>query len=672
MRGRPEWYYNHPPACTCADCAQRRRNRAERAGNDAPGANRPAPPAPNQPSQPEKPGSGRRGRRAIAILLPALGIAAIAIWLFVFGGIGCSFEGRAATAPPATEGAQPLSDARLKAIIVAELTRAAPTPTPQPTPTDPIDDVRATLTAIMAAPTATPPPTATPVPTPTPVPTATPIPTPTPWPTPTRTRRPPPTAAPTAAPRPTAPPTVADVVANLKPSIARIITTSGSGSGFVYDRQGLVATNAHVVDCCRSVTVILNGRRYQGTVTGRNDAVDLAVIRLSGGENFPPASFGKAGRVAIGDDVIALGFPLAGNFTATRGIVSSMRQFHSNYDFIQTDAAVNPGNSGGPLINQGGEVIGMNTSKRFDAEGVGFALSVSEIEHRLPGLAGSASAAVPTRRPTATPRQQQSEAVAITHNSADDRHPAWSPDGHRIAFESDRDGDWDIYVMNADGSNVVQLTNKPSYDISPAWSPDGRRIAFTSHSHHDGSVKIYVMNADGSGVIQLTNNPGYDRSPAWSPDGRRIAFTSTQYGYYDVYVMNADGSNMVQLTNNDSRLKATPTWSPDGRRIAFAFSHTIHYENIYVMNADGSGVIQLTNNRGRDRSPAWSPDGRRIAFHSNRDGGPDIYVMNADGSDVIQLTNNGGSSPAWAPDGRRIAFVSGDGDSDIYVMDAPP
>ena len=347
----------------------------------------------------------------------------------------------------------------------------------------------------------------------------------------------------------------------------------------MYDRQGLVATNAHVVDCCRSVTVILNGRRYQGTVTGRNDAVDLAVIRLSGGENFPPASFGKAGRIAIGDDVIALGFPLAGNFTATRGIVSSMRQFHSNYDFIQTDAAINPGNSGGPLINQGGEVIGMNTSKRIDAEGIGFALSVSEIEHRLPGLAGSASAAVPTRRPTATPRQHQSEAVAITHNSAKDLSPAWSPDGRRIAFESNRDGGWEIYVMNADGSDVVQLTNNRGWDGGPAWSPDGRRIAFVSD--RDGDREIYVMNADGSNIVQLTNNPSFDTDPAWSPDGRRIAFTSDWDGDFDIYVMNTDGSN----------------------------------------------VVQLTNNRGSDLAPAWSPDGRRIAFVSDRDGDWDIYVM---------------------------------------------
>ena len=454
---------------------------------------------------------------------------------------------------------------------------------------------------------------------------------------------------------------MADVVANLKPSIARIITTSGSGSGFVYDRQGLVATNAHVVDCCHSVTVILNGRRYQGTVTGRNDAVDLAVIRLSGGETFPPASFGKAGRIAIGDDVIALGFPLAGNFTATRGIVSSMRQFHSNYDFIQTDAAINPGNSGGPLINQGGEVIGMNTSKRIDAEGIGFALSVSEIEHRLPGLAGSASAAVPTRYPTATPRQHQSEAIAITHNSADDLSPAWSPDGRWIAFESDRDGDPEIYVMNADGSDIVQLTNNNKWNQGPAWSPDGRRIAFSSYG------SIYVMNADGSDVVQLTSYRGIDVDPAWSPDGRRIAFTSDRDGDYGIYVMNADGSGVIRFTNN--YFDGHPAWSPDGRPIAFESNRDGDWE-IYVMNADGSNVVQITNNGGGH--PAWSPDGRRIAFHSNRDGVTHIYVMNADGSNVVQLTNKGGRFPAWSPDGRRIAFNDWDGDEDIYVMEVPP
>ena len=151
----------------------------------------------------------------------------------------------------------------------------------------------------------------------------------------------------------------------------------------------------------------------------------------------------------------------------------------------------------------------------------------------------------PRPRPTATSKSHQAEATAITHNSTNDWDPAWLPDGRRIAFNSDRNGDRDIYVMNADGSDVVQLTDNPGGDGDPAWSPDGRWIAFISQrdgdwdwDNWDWEWDIYVMNADGSGVIQLTDNPGGDGDPAWSPDGRWIAFTSGG----NIYVMNIDGS----------------------------------------------------------------------------------------------------------------------------------
>ena len=217
----------------------------------------------------------------------------------------------------------------------------------------------------------------------------------------------------------------------------------------------------------------------------------------------------------------------------------------------------------------------------------------------------------------------------------------------RIAFSSHRDGNREIYVMNADGSGVTRLTNNSAEDGSPAWSPDGRRIAF--YSLRDGNYEIYVMNADGSGVTRLTNNSADDVTPAWSPDGRRIAFTSLRDGNYEIYVMNADGSGQSRLTSN-SAAAVYPAWSPDGRRIAFYSLRDGNYE-IYVMNADGSSVTRLTNNSAGDFNPDWSPDGNRIAFDSSRDGNREIYVMNADGSGVTRLTNNSvvDYDPAWSP-----------------------
>ena len=239
----------------------------------------------------------------------------------------------------------------------------------------------------------------------------------------------------------------------------------------------------------------------------------------------------------------------------------------------------------------------------------------------------------------------------------------------RIAFTSERDGNTDIYVMNADGSGVTRLTEHPGDDWGPDWSPDGQLIAFSST--RDGDLDIYVMNADGSGVTRLTEHPGDDWGPDWSPDGQLIAFSSTRDGDLDIYVMNADGSGVTQLTNNPGR-DGSPAWSPGGGQIAFS-SQRDGNTDIYVMNADGSGVTQLTNHPGSDNAPAWSPGGEQIAFNNDRDGNTDIYVMNADGSGVTQLTNNPGYDldPAWSPGGGQIAFTSDrDGNSDIYVMNA--
>ena len=258
--------------------------------------------------------------------------------------------------------------------------------------------------------------------------------------------------------------------------------------------------------------------------------------------------------------------------------------------------------------------------------------------------------------------------------------PAAAPG--RLAFASHRDGNYEIYVMQADGSGVTRLTDHDADDLDPAWSPDGRRLAFMSG--RDGNQEIYVMQADGSGVTRLTDNVRRDSHPAWSPDGRRIAFYSNRHGDWDIYVMNADGSEVTRLTYDRDAGESRPAWSPDGRRIAFQakvnvicflFMCSDAGWEIFVMNADGSEVTRLTTNRTNDVQSAWSPDGQRIAFSSNRDGENSfsVHVMNADGSEVTRLTTNrrDDDHPAWSPDGQRLAFMSRrDGNWEIYVMQA--
>ncbi len=252
--------------------------------------------------------------------------------------------------------------------------------------------------------------------------------------------------------------------------------------------------------------------------------------------------------------------------------------------------------------------------------------------------------------------------------------PLTAADG-RIVFTSHRDGNPEIYVMNADGSGATRLTDHPALDGWPAWSPDGQRIAFVST--RDGNRELYIMDADGSHLTRLTDNRYRDEEPAWSPDGQRIVFWSdhelyggTESRFAQIYALNPDGRDPVRLSSRPGD-HAHPTWSPDGRRIAFALGHTL-----FVMNADGSHVKVLLPHRStqrmRDEAPAWSPDGRRIAFTSDRDGNEELYLINADGSGLTRLTDHPAADrePAWSPDGKRIAFTSSrDGNWDIYVID---
>ena len=257
----------------------------------------------------------------------------------------------------------------------------------------------------------------------------------------------------------------------------------------------------------------------------------------------------------------------------------------------------------------------------------------------------------------------------LTRNVAQDGNPAWSPDGQKIAFLSNRDGkpegqfppQMDIHVMNADGSGPQNLTRTPAGEGQPVWSPDGQQIAFQRAVGGVGNrnFEIYVMNADGSDQRRLTSNPAFDGSPVWSPDGQRIAFTSdrNQQRYHDdVYVMNADGSGQQRLTRNPAQ-DSWPVWSPDGQKIAFTRVRSMREHGdrnweVYVINADGSGQRNLTRNPASDGHPVWSPDGQKIGFVSNRGGNGDIYVVNVDGSGLRNLTRDIRQQAfgiAWSP-----------------------
>ncbi len=263
--------------------------------------------------------------------------------------------------------------------------------------------------------------------------------------------------------------------------------------------------------------------------------------------------------------------------------------------------------------------------------------------------------------------------------------------GGRIAFSSDRDGDFEIYLMNWDGTDQMRLTNQPTHDFFPEFSPDGDTLLFFAvdaesdppsgefqfvgiDGTYEGtfgafgfgsaswSPNVIARSIDvGEGNTEiliaefgvppyiLTSDPAPDLDPAWSPDGKTLAFVSLRDGIQKIYIMDENGNNLRRLTDT-VRVEAQPSWSPDGTRIAFVSGDNVTTQ-IYIMNSDGTEVTQVTNGPGFNENPTWSPDGTMLAFWSNRSGNLQIYIIRLDGTQLTRLTSNAfnDENPDWAP-----------------------
>ena len=490
---------------------------------------------------------------------------------------------------------------------------------------------------------------------------------------------------------PVVPPTPADLVRRVEDGVVRVTAGRKGGSGFIFAIEGttaFVATAQHIIEGEDAIDVrVKNTKTYKATLLGYDADKDVAVLSICCSSAFNALAWDSGASADVGEQIVAVGYPRSSSpqVIATIGEIKNDPRGTSR-GFIAHDAPLNPGNSGSPLFSKGGKVLGINTAVSTTKEGIGYAVPYSAVADKVADWKSRLIVAgkpwptpTPTPVPTPTPTPVPTPAN-LTNSPADDSSPSWSPDGRHIAFVSDRDGNREIYVVNADGSSLTRLTDSQGSDGSPSWSPDGRRIAFVSD--RDGNRGIYVVNADGSSLTRLTDSQGWEDSLSWSPNGQHIAFVSGSYhGNRKIYVVNADGSSLTRLTDNQgSDISYSPSWSPDGRRIAFMSYGVLEGFELYVINADGSDPIRLTEKPRIERQQAWSPDGRRIAFTYPRyrsgyidDGTGDIYVVNADGSGLTNLTESQGwnSSPSWSPDGSRIAFMSDrDENWEIYVMNA--
>jgi TolB protein len=231
-------------------------------------------------------------------------------------------------------------------------------------------------------------------------------------------------------------------------------------------------------------------------------------------------------------------------------------------------------------------------------------------------------------------------------------NPSWSADGRRLVVKaSSGSGGNGLLTMDDQGGDVDFVASVPGGHY-PVFSPDGTKIAFgEAPSGNDNNYEVSVINTDGSGYTNLTQSPGVDLAPSWSPDGSRIAFNSARNGGFDIYTMNADGSDVQRVTTSTMALE--PDWSPDGKRIAYMDGSGGSDGNIHVINADGTGDVSL-GRPGYETDPVWSPDGTKLAFIYQAEFGAtyEIYVMDADGGANLQrvtVSETHVGAPSWQP-----------------------
>jgi len=247
--------------------------------------------------------------------------------------------------------------------------------------------------------------------------------------------------------------------------------------------------------------------------------------------------------------------------------------------------------------------------------------------------------------------------------------PVWSADGRKIAFTSGRGtASVDVYTMDADGGNETRLTDNSAADWEPAWFPSGEQVIFSSNRDGDWDLYVITLAEDGPPLqsTQLTTSAANDRAPAVSPDGSKIAFFSDRDGDNEIYVMDADepegpANGPVRLTDarRSEDIFSPPDWSPDGEKIVYT-AHVRLPEGtriaIFVMDADGSEKRRLTDREATELTPAWSPSGKSIVFSGDSglrtsEENMEIWRVRADGSKLTRLTHSVRYefAPDWQP-----------------------
>jgi len=261
--------------------------------------------------------------------------------------------------------------------------------------------------------------------------------------------------------------------------------------------------------------------------------------------------------------------------------------------------------------------------------------------------------------------------------------PVLSNSRKKIAFTTlDPDFNYVLYVIDIDGQNQKVLSKGKEYCGSPSWSPDDSKIVFVKNESNTGGANdIYTINVDGSNEIRLTTQFN-NFSPVYLPNYNSIIFSSSEGAWAGIYKIDADGGNRQLLTPKNKSF-GDPKVSPNGKNIAIT-SGDMNGSQIFVMNPDGSELKQLTFTvsskyydtgfpRDGNCNPVWAPEGNKLAYVSFENGSPDIFVINANGKGNKRLTDTPlrDENPCWTEDGNHILFSSNRNlnlSAEIYIM----
>ena len=254
--------------------------------------------------------------------------------------------------------------------------------------------------------------------------------------------------------------------------------------------------------------------------------------------------------------------------------------------------------------------------------------------------------------------------VRLTTSTGADDTPSVSPDGRQVVFQSERDGGFDIYVMNIDGTQVRRLTTS-GHNAVPRWSADGSHIFYVDGT--TGTDQVAVMRADGTDVRRLTSGPRYSTEPAPSPDGRYLYVVQSQAsGFQGIVRMDVDGNDVTPVAVDGSWHNAYPTISPDGTRMAFQTTRSGSFE-VWVMSTSGGAATRVSPAGDFGSSPSWSPDGTRIAY---TDASANLRLVDPDGSDNVTLPLTA-QDPTWAARQTgcqgRAATITGTAGADVIT-----